>query len=145
MSEAAEIRGLEELTGALGAFPDVAAGRLETAMGLALTVAAGEAAEYPAAPSGSDYRRTVTLGRLWLAAKPQVDLGRAGTSAFVTGTIGNATPYGPWVMGNKTQAWMHQGRWRTTDQVVSDAMPMIGPILDEAGAGIVGDLAERSR
>lgn len=57
-------------------------------------------------------RRTGTLGRRW------VSVIREGGSRTLTGEIGNATIYGPYVQDPDMQARFHRGRWITTQQAL---------------------------
>lgn len=86
---------------------------------------------YPPPPSGSKYVRTYQLRDGWLDP--------AGfNSSYVGGfdfdfNIKNATPYAGFVQGgindDPSQAWMHKGRWQTTDDVVQQ---FDGPLGQEA-------------
>ena len=76
-----------------------------------------------APPPVPTYRRTGDLGRSWTF---QI----AATTNGVTGTLGNAVrsrvtgrAYGPYVMDPQQQAWMHQGRWPTTDDIAEQQTP----------------------
>jgi len=104
----------------------------------ALTLLATYAAEYPARPADSGYRRTGTLGRLWTAAVPQVTVG----GHVLEARISNATPYGPYVQDRERQARQHQERWRTTDKIVAEHVAEVGPLLARAGYEIVERVAE---
>ena len=96
------------------------------------------AAEYPAAPADSSYRRTGTLGRLWTAATPQVTVG----GHVLDARISNATPYGPYVQDRERQARQHRERWQTTDKIVEAHVGEIAPLLARAGYRIVERVAE---
>jgi len=133
---------LAEFMARLEDFPEIAAGQVELAIEQALMVLQGDAADYPAAPADSWYRRTGTLGRLWVAGQRVVEAAPGNSAAFVMGRVGNATPYGPYVMDPQTQMPAHKGRWRTTTQVVTDNQEAINTLLAQAGAGIVAELAE---
>jgi hypothetical protein len=47
----------------------------------------------------------------------------------VEGTIGNNVTYGPYVQSRDMQAWMHQGRWDTIEDIAEDELDMIGRIF----------------
>lgn len=79
-----------------------------------LTEIAGDAANYPPPPDGSTYVRTFTLRDGWLDAQPSFDMSGDTLMAVLT----NPTPYGGYVQGPDDQAWMHEGRWRTTDAIM---------------------------
>jgi len=104
----------------------------------ALRLMAGRAAVYPRPPQLSGYRRTGTLGRLWHQAHPEVTIhGRV-----IDGRIENARPRGAYVQDPDLQAWMHRGRWQTTDDVVEGARGETEMLLQEAGLRIVERIAE---
>jgi hypothetical protein len=64
---------------------------------------------YPPKPAGSKYVRTFNLRNAW----EKVGIG--------TNTrIRNLMSYAGFVQGDKTQAWMHVGRWRIVSQVMAD-------------------------
>lgn len=58
------------------------------------------------------YRRTGTLGRRWTTSV-------RAESGGLTGTVGNNTPYGPYVQSAQRQAWMHRGVWQTDEDVLN--------------------------
>lgn len=112
MSFDIEIQGLAPLLQALEHYPDLVRPEMEQAAEAALLSLIPPLADYPAAPSSSTYRRTGTLGRTWTTARPEFAPLETGFEA----SIGNATPYGPFVQGDE-QAKMHQGRWKTAQQI----------------------------
>ena len=130
-------RKLETLMQELGGFHDKATTELEKGLSRILLHLGRELGDYPPPPSGSTYRRTDTLGRLWTVARPQFRV--AGTTW--EGRLGNATPYGPYVQDDERQAWMHTGRWRTVGDVVRDQQDVIKSELDRVGATLVEDIA----
>lgn len=84
---------------------------------------------YAPAPSPT-YTRTGDLGRHWTY---QI----TSTSNAIVSTLGNAVrsrktgrAYGPYVMDPQDQAWMHQGRWPTTDDIVTDQEPAARRLFD---------------
>jgi len=70
---------------------------------------------YPPKPPGSTYRRTYILREGWGFYK-------YGTGIQVTNTAYDKKGryYPPYVVGDKDQAWMHKGRWRTVSKVIAD-------------------------
>lgn len=68
--------------------------------------------EYPTQRVGSLYRRTGTLGRLWVVKVYQ-------EGAYLTGKVGNRVKYAPFVQSRQFQARIHRGRWQTDAQVVN--------------------------
>lgn len=135
-----EVKGLPELEGALGAFPEIAEGETSAALMKALLLLQGAAADYPPPPGGSTYRRTGTLGRLWTSGKPQVST----RGHVLEGRVGNATPYGPNVQGSD-QAPVHRGRWKTIEQIISEKRPEVDALMAAAGTSIVSRVAEMAR
>ena len=74
---------------------------------------------YPPPPSGSNYRRTVTLGRRW-TTKPIRSADEVGRE------VGNKTvPYAPLVQSDELQAAVHRGRWQTDAQVLQQESPRL--------------------
>jgi len=114
-----EIHGLAELNERLGAA--TAAETLIQPMQRALYDMQNRMSLYPEPPAESIYRRTLTLGREWTAAVPEIDAHSGG----VTGRVGTVTDYAPWVQKADQQAAVHQGRWTTDEQALEAAMPAI--------------------
>lgn len=136
------IDGIDALLAALDAYPDIAGPILADASSAALLGVVPALADYPSPPAGSTYRRTGTLGRLWSAATPEFQTLGGGFEA----SIGNATPYGPWVQSAGQQASAHRGRWTTDDEAVSrqraeidrtfaDALQQVADALDAKASG----------
>lgn len=69
---------------------------------------------YPSPPAGSTYTRTDVLGG-------SITTEVKSLGAEVVGLIGTPIIYGPYVISEDDQAWMHKGRWWTLQQVVRDA------------------------
>lgn len=107
----------------------------------ALLLLQGQAAIYPAEPPNSTYIRTGTLGRRWTTAQRYYSTGEGG---FLVGTVGNNTWYGPLVMSEEDQAPVHQGRWKTIEQIAREQQPRISAMLDQAGKEIAEDLKQRA-
>lgn len=118
------IRGAEEIIARL----DVAA--VGQAVDVSLREAslrmAGELARYPSPPSGSTYRRTGTLGRAWTT-----------THAALHHVVGNNVRYATYVQGPE-QARMHQGRWRTVDEVAAGNVEQIARDIGEGVGRVLG-------
>lgn len=91
-------------------------------IGLKLTT---DLKRYPPEPSGSTYRRTGLLGRRWTF---KVSAGLFGVSVIA----GNNTIYGPWVQSEAQQAWMHEGRWQTDEEVLEANTDYIEKEVGEA-------------
>lgn len=130
------ITNLADLQRALAAVPDALAAELKDAAFAALTQIGGDLAEYPPAPTGSDYVRTGTLGRLWTSSAPTLH----GSGADFVATLGNATPYGSYVQDPDQQAWMHAGVWQTTEDVAQANATQTQDLLAAAVARAVAKL-----
>lgn len=80
---------------------------------------------YPDPPAGSQYKRTVNLGReMYTKARVEGD--------EVVGRVGNKMGYAPWVIGdNQTQAKVHQGRWYQLPEVVSGNLDEVRGAIEE--------------
>ena len=107
----------------------------------ALLLLQGQAAIYPAERPGQKYIRTGTLGRRWTTAQRYYSSGEGG---FLVGTVGNNTWYGPLVMDEEEQMPVHQGRWKTIQQIARENQPRISTMLDQAGKEIAEELKERA-
>lgn len=133
------VEGSEALLALLKQFPDVVKKEIEAVINKGLYLLQAGAADYPPPPPGSTYRRTGTLGRLWTSAQHQI---RVSGNAL-EGRIGNATPYGPYVQSQAKQAAIHQGRWKTIEQIMKEAEPEINELLDQAGANLAREFERR--
>lgn len=69
-------------------------------------------AKYPPERPRQRYRRTGRLGNAWT-----VTTRLTGNGATLTAS--NDTPYVKWVQDKPSQAWMHQGRWDTAQDVMA--------------------------
>lgn len=123
-----QLDGYDALLKALDAYPDIARPIVARAAEAALLSLIPSLADYPSPPAASTYRRTGTLGRLWTAARPEFEPMQSGFEA----SIGNTTPYGPFVQSAERQAhWMRH--WTNTDQrVVEDHQAEIQQFFDQA-------------
>lgn len=68
---------------------------------------------YPPPISGSSYIRTDILKNQWTS---EVTTNHNG----LTGKVGNATKYAPWVQSSRFQAGIHRGRWRTDENAIDE-------------------------
>lgn len=103
-----QLRGIEEAMTQLGVAESI--DMLRPPMERSMLLLMADMAKYPRQRSGSRYRRTGNLGRRWTKSV-RADYGG------LTGTVGNNTPYGPYVQSAERQAWMHQGIWQTDQSV----------------------------
>lgn len=86
---------------------------LQNALKLAGERMKAEAKDYPPPLPNQVYERTGTLMRNWTY--------RVMPSLYtVSLQVGNITPYAPKVMDAAEQAWIHQGRWRTIQEILAD-------------------------
>lgn len=75
---------------------------------------AADAADYPSELPGQRYIRTGDLGRGWTDSAPMFQ----GDADSLLSVLTNPVSYGPNVMGVDDQAKIHQGRWRTNEQIM---------------------------
>lgn len=121
-----EIRmhGLDQYTGKMQRISTNMPGELKKLTEKAVLYAQSEIPGYPAAPSGSTYRRKGTLGRAVTAApgSPLPSLTRVESlGAGVRGVIGGRLDYIGYVIDAVSQAWMHRNRWYTLQKVIEGA------------------------
>jgi hypothetical protein len=132
LSLTTEVTGLVELLDGLGNLPNDLAQVIQEATAQDLQEAAYLLANYPPAPPGSLYARTGDLGLGWIGAKPQID----GTGLEFSAQINNPVAYTGYVQGGSEasprQAWMHVGRWQTTDQVMAQSEEKASSRLEQA-------------
>jgi hypothetical protein len=69
-------------------------------------------AKYPPERPKQRYRRTGRLGNAWT-----VTTRLTGNGATLAAS--NDTPYAKWVQDKPSQAWMHQGRWDTAQDIMA--------------------------
>ena len=69
---------------------------------------------YPPKRAGSTYVRTGVLSKEWTTKVQQEG------STRVTGTVGNAVEYAPWVQSRNFQAGIHRGRWKTEADIAEE-------------------------
>lgn len=125
---AIEFPTLPALQAAISALPQILQDALATVGPQALLSLIPDLAHYPSPPAGSTYHRSGTLGRLWTGAQP---VWRADGTLGFAATLGNATPYGPYVQDPTSQApWMHH--WDTTQDVLDAHTADIAALLARA-------------
>lgn len=108
-----EFDGYEELKATIALAPDLALKAASPAMNDALMFLQGQIPEYPDAIPDSRYKRTGLLGRRWTT---EVE----NTPVSVIGTIGNNTPYAPWVVGPDYPGLVINGREMYQSKVHAD-------------------------
>jgi len=136
-----EIVGLDGLAAALDRMPEAIGSETEQAIDRGLMLAQGKLAIYPPALPLSRYRRTGLLGQLWAGATHRVRRVTTGSRLYIEGSIQNARPGIERVQDEDDQAWVHQGRWRTVQQILADVQPEVDRLLQEAGDRIVRQAA----
>lgn len=114
MADFVRIDGLEKVLAAFADAPEIIRDEAQTAVERALDPIRRDLADYPPPRPGQRYRRTGTLRRGWLSAKPRPI---ASVSGAISARLVNSTPYTRYVQGDGTQAWMHAGRWQTVGDV----------------------------
>lgn len=139
------IVGLEGLQAALEQMPEAIGSETEQAIDRALMLAQGKLAVYPPAIPFSRYRRTGLLGQLWAGATHRIRRVTMGSRLFVEGSIQNARPGIERVQNEDDQAWVHQGRWRTVQQILADVQPEVDRLLQQAGDRVVDRAAASTR
>jgi hypothetical protein len=82
----------------------------------------GVISKYPPAREESTYRRTMGLFKSWSIRQPSPD----------SAVIGNNRSYGPFVQARETQARIHQGIWRTVEDVSEEYEPIVKERISEA-------------
>ncbi len=125
MADRVRIEGLDALLNVMKKAPDEMLDEAESAVEKSVKLLAADAAEYPPQRSGSNYKRTGTLGRRW-GSKVE----RRG--AQISAVADNPTSYARDVMGPEDQADVHKGRWRTTVKVLMDNLDKINQFLLDA-------------
>lgn len=105
-----EVEGLKEALAGLRMIPSQVRAEMGMAMAKALFAAHEYISKYPQEPPGSTYTRTTNLGGDWTA---EVNHFSEGVRGFLT----NSMPYGPYVQDMENQAAIHQGRWRTIQEL----------------------------
>lgn len=85
---------------------------MQRAMTDSTTILLRDMKTYPAAPSGSTYTRTGTLGKSW---SRRVE-GRGMETTGIVGSNGNMAPYNRYVQDADYQARCHRGNWLTIQE-----------------------------
>jgi hypothetical protein len=116
------VKGLAELKAKFAKAPKVYDAAEELTMRTSLLVLQESVPKYPPPPEGSSYRRTLTLGRsLGIGGEANIATVKKMGSGMREGRFGTRVKYAQFVIGEKTQAWMHQGRWWTMATVAGRA------------------------
>ena len=132
MPSTIEILGLDELQHKLGRLGAIST--LKPPMNKAVHRIHAETQTYPPPPKGSTYRRKHAggLAGSWVARTEQ-------KRQTLVGVVGASISYAPYVMGPKRQAWMHKGRWPTTDDIVDKQKHNIVNDFEKAIRKVIDD------
>lgn len=131
-----EIRGLDHLNGKLSRIQNQIGPTLFKATDRAVKYVHSTVPPYPPPHPESGYVRTGTLGR-----KIHTEVRPIGKESI--GLIGTDVIYAPWVISDEAvgdrgpQAWMHEGRWYTLQEVVRKARKAVVQIYEQAVAELV--------
>ena len=115
MTVSFKVKGLEQLLKKLDGANGTIRKELNDAMAKSVFVVHERAKTYPPQRPGSTYKRkkSAGLGGAW-------DTEVKSLASDIKGIVSNPTSYGPYVMLEERQAWMHKGRWATTVQIVKE-------------------------
>lgn len=124
-----DVTGMPQIIRALRQITDV--NQLRGAMEGASQLLLEEAKRYPSPPPGSQYVRTYALRDNWQYSKPNV------SGNTIQSDIFNTTPYGAYVVGATTQARIHQGRWKTTEEIANEQAALVADVIEAAVERII--------
>lgn len=138
MSQAAEIKGLDELLKKMQAYPTELVKVMAVGMSASLNIFWENVPPYPPPPQNSTYRRTGGLGRSLgsdegggASGNPSVyRIRRLGDGNF-EGVFGTNLDYAPYVIGDTLQADVHAGRWWQMKDVAARAADRVGKLWND--------------
>jgi hypothetical protein len=140
MPTSMETRGLQEIIQRMQKYPEKLKEGLTAALDAALLILWENVPPYPPPPEGSTYRRTGTLGKTLgtsdgggQSGKPDIYTVKPLGSANFEAHFGTNLDYAPYVIGDKTQAWMHKGRWWIMRDVATAAKTKITNVFRMLG------------
>jgi hypothetical protein len=114
-----EISGIDEIIKKFNAAPEKFKTMALDGMSDSLDVIHEAVQPYPAPPSGSKYVRTGRLGASMgssmgggVSGAPNIETIKIGSN-YIEGKFGSSLSYAEYVIGDGTQAEVHQGRWWT--------------------------------
>lgn len=87
-----------------------------------------EAEVYPKKRPGQRYIRTFNLRRSWNNRRVTV---RASTVEGRVYSNTNTAPYNAYVQHPRYQAWMHRGRWQTTDDIARKKQKEVARLVED--------------
>lgn len=126
-----EVKGLKELLARMQKYPVESAKAQALTMSAALITLWENVPPYPPAPPSSAYDRTGTLGKTLgvgesggVSGNPDIYTVKPLGGGF-EGRFGTKLSYAEYVIGDDTQAAVHQGRWWTMQVVANKASEKI--------------------
>jgi hypothetical protein len=143
-----EVRGLTELIQRMQQYPQKLAAVVKTGMDATLAALWESVPPYPASPPDSTYRRTGTLGRTLGSSfsggksggEPSIYSTRSLGAGNIEGRFGTNLDYAPYVIGDGTQAKVHQGRWWTMTTIAEKAKSKITAVWNSVGTKLANFL-----
>lgn len=135
MSQVVEVKGLDELIKRMQAYPMELVKTMAVAMSASLNIFWENVPSYPKQRPDANYRRTGTLGRSLgssesggASGSPSVyTIKSLGQSNF-EGRFGTSLDYAPYVIGDTTQAQVHQGTWWTIKTIAEKSQEKLGDL-----------------
>ena len=127
-----EVKGLQELINKVGRITPEIQRAMDKTMEASLNTLHENVPSYPRKPEASSYIRTGTLGKSigMNNAKPTV-YSIKGSGAKIEGRFGTDLSYAKYVIDPDRQAYMHRGRWWTTDNIVKASKSKILRLWDK--------------
>ena len=127
-----EVKGLQELINKVGRITPEIQRAMDKTMEASLNTLHENVPSYPRKPEASSYIRTGTLGKSigMNNAKPTV-YSIKGSGAKIEGRFGTDLSYAKYVIDPDRQAYMHRGRWWTTENIVKASKSKILRLWDK--------------
>lgn len=127
-----DVVGLEKVIAKMAQFPARLKVQMKRNMMASLDVLQENVPPYPAPPPTSTYRRTGTLGKSMGGGsmKPAI-YNVYGSGIDTVGKYGTKLSYAKFVIDPEQQAYMHRGRWWTTETMVEKAKNKIIKIWND--------------
>ena len=148
MTTQIEVKGLQPLIARMQKYPKELQKVMEITTKAALLVFWENVPPYPEKTERGSYDRTGTLGRSLgvgegggKAGEPSIfTVKPIGTSGY-EGKFGTNLGYAPYVIGDGTQAKVHQGRWWTMKTIAEKSAAKIAKVFNTAGEKLAAFLA----
>jgi hypothetical protein len=127
-----DVVGLEKVVQKMAQFPAKLKIQMKRNMMASLDVLQENVPPYPQPPANSTYKRTGTLGKSIGGGtmKPAI-YNVTGSGMDVVGKYGTKLSYAKYVIDPEQQAYMHRGRWWTTETMVEKAKNKIIKIWND--------------